>query len=94
MYCLTCGKYSYKNVVCDECLSKREERKVLKDIVHTLTDEQVSKLGHRICALAEEACKDYNDNYDSDVDYCETCPFTKYCSNGKNGFVEFLKQEV
>lgn len=96
MYCLTCGKYSYKNLVCSECSSKRQEKKVLKDIIHTLTDEQINKLGHRVCALAEEAYKDYVYNNDNEevTDYCETCPFTKYCSNGKNGFVEFLKLEV
>lgn len=68
----------------------------LKEIIGTMSDEQIKKVADNICELVCDAVEEYNKNNRRPFtgDYCEICPFTKFCSVGNVGFVTFINQEV
>ena len=44
--------------------------------------EDLERLGHELCDLQDKL-----------ADSCGTCPVNHFCSYGRNGFIEWLKQE-
>lgn len=67
---------------------------ILKDKISSMTDEETQTLASQVCGLVADTVTEYCEQNDIDLDYCDICPFTKFCSIGKTGFSEFLKQEV
>jgi hypothetical protein len=62
----------------------------LRKKISSMTDEEINILADAVCDLVHEAVEDAPE----DVAACDVCPFTKYCSKGKIGFAEFLKEEA
>ena len=47
-----------------------------------LKKKDLETIGHEMCELVSD-----------EFDDCSRCPVTRFCDVGKNGFIEWLKQE-
>lgn len=68
----------------------------IRQLMSSMSDEQVEQVADKICDLMYETVEAYNRNHDYSFcgEPCEICPFTKYCKVGETGFITFLSEEV
>ena len=56
----------------------------------SLTNLELERIAEKFCENVDKVCGGAKLDY---ADPCDFCPVTDWCSKGKTGFIEFLKNK-